>query len=93
MNAAIWRAARYGTDGELVEARASTTHPAVVAIDELLAFAAEGLEVHGDAQLVRTQVDAILRRGNGAVTQRHAHAAADGDAKAVVDLLIEQTTP
>jgi carboxylate-amine ligase len=93
MNAAIWRAARYGTDGELVDAMASGTHPAAVAIDELLAFAGEGLELHGDAQLVHDQVEAILRRGNGATTQRHARASADGDIKAVVDALIEQTAP
>jgi glutamate---cysteine ligase / carboxylate-amine ligase len=92
MNASIWRAARYGIEGELVDARAMTTQPAQDAIHALLTYAAEGLEAHGDAQLVRDQIGTILGRGNGAIGQRRAHARADGDAVAVVDHLIERTT-
>jgi carboxylate-amine ligase len=91
MNAAIWRAARFGTEGALVAATGPTTHHASLAIDELLTYVAEGLDVHGDGAFVAEQIATILERGNGAMSQRRVAAASGGDLVAVVDHLVDRT--
>jgi len=77
LDAAMWRAARYGLDGALVGAEATRTHPAATVLGQLLAFVRPGLEAHGDVEEVTTGVATILRRGNGASRQRAAFKAMD----------------
>jgi carboxylate-amine ligase len=70
LDAAMWRAARYGVDATLVSPTRLTTRPAVEVVAELLAHVADGLDEHGDRDDVAGGVEAILRRGNGAARQR-----------------------
>jgi carboxylate-amine ligase len=91
MEAAFWRAARYGLDGELVDVIARTVRPATDVVAALLEYVDGGLDAHGDRELVHAQVGEILRRGNGATRQRRAAADAGGDARAVVDFVLTRT--
>ncbi len=77
LDAAMWRAARYGLDGSLVAATATGTRPAVTVVGQLLELVRPGLEEHGDLDEVTCGVEAILRRGNGAQRQRDAFKALD----------------
>ncbi|MEA2702398.1 MAG: glutamate---cysteine ligase / carboxylate-amine ligase [Actinomycetota bacterium] len=70
LDAAMWRAARYGLGSTLVSPSAPTVRPASEVAAEMLAYLAEGLEEHGDGVTVGAGVEAILRRGNGASFQR-----------------------
>jgi carboxylate-amine ligase len=70
LDAAMWRAARYGVDATLVSPTRLATRPAVEVVAELLAHVADGLDEHGDRDDVAGGVEAILRRGNGAARQR-----------------------
>lgn len=83
LDAAMWRAARYGLDATLVSPSALATRPARTVVAELLDHVAAGLEEHGDTDEVRYGVEAILRRGNGATRQR-AVRARRGDPRDVV---------
>ena len=44
----MWRAARYGLEGQLVSPRTWRPAPAIEVVDELLEHVREGLEAHGD---------------------------------------------
>ena len=72
MDAAMWRAARYGLGGKLVSPTALATHPASAVVGELLAYVRKGLEFHGDWFEVSNLVAAILASGDGATRQRAA---------------------
>lgn len=74
LEAAMWRAARYGLQGTL--ASPSTTVPRVAAdvVAELLNYLRAGLEAHGDWHEVSALVAEIMCRGNGASRQRVAFA-------------------
>jgi glutamate---cysteine ligase / carboxylate-amine ligase len=90
MEAAMWRAARYGVRGDLVHALEARTAPAAEVIDHLLEYTAEGLEVHGDRALVEKTVASILDRGPGAELQRSALARRDS-MQDVMDEVLERT--
>jgi carboxylate-amine ligase len=77
MEAAMWRAARYGVRGDLVHPLEPRTAPAAEVIHALLEYVAEGLEVHEDRAMVEKTVASILDRGPGAETQRAALAPRD----------------
>jgi carboxylate-amine ligase len=68
----IWRAARFGLEGELIDPRSLTLVPAHEAIAQLLDLVDSALRAAGDHERVTNGVSAILRRGNGAVAQRGA---------------------
>jgi carboxylate-amine ligase len=72
LDAAMWRAGRYGLKSSLVSPSLLATRPAADVVAELLAHVAAGLEEHGDGVLVRNGVDTILHGGNGATHQRAA---------------------
>jgi len=72
LEAAIWRAGRYGLEGTLVSPGAGAPVPAADAVAELLAFVRPGLDAHGDWATVSATVAQILCRGNGASQQRSA---------------------
>ena len=87
LDAAMWRAGRYGLESNLVSPTDPTVRPAAEVADELLAHVADGLDAHGDGQVVREGVAAILRRGNGASRQRAARALRDDPRDVVTDAL------
>jgi carboxylate-amine ligase len=88
MSAAMWRAARYGLDGSLVDARCTRTQVAASSVCDLLTYVQHGLDAHGDSERVQTRVAWILEWGNGARAQRSAC-----DPSATVDLIVRRTQP
>jgi carboxylate-amine ligase len=74
LEAAMWRAARYGLEGTLVSPVAGSPRPAADVLDELLAYLRTGLEAHGDWCEVSDSVGRIVRGGNGAKRQLAAFA-------------------
>jgi carboxylate-amine ligase len=70
LDAAMWRAARYGLEATLVHPGARDVRPAGQVVADLLAFCDEGLAHHGDLVTVSDGVATILRDGNGARRQR-----------------------
>jgi len=72
LQAARWRAARYGVEGELVDLGRRRTAPASEVVERLLAHVRPALEDAGDWDEVRSLVDRTLAGGNGAVRQRAA---------------------
>jgi carboxylate-amine ligase len=92
MNAAMWRAARYGIDGRLVDARAHSTHSVVAAVEAFFTHVRDALDERGDTEFVADRVRHILRRGTGATDQRRARDAAQGDLRSVVDMLVTRTS-
>lgn len=90
LQAAVWRAARHGLDGDLIDVHARGAAPAAERVGALLDFLRPALEDAGDWG----EVDALVRRtlalGNGARRQRAAYAQA-GRFEDVVDLIVEET--
>lgn len=66
---ANWRAGRSGLDGDLVDPTGQPA-PAGQVIRHLLDHVRPVLEDHGELENVEGLVTAVLRRGNGATTQR-----------------------
>jgi carboxylate-amine ligase len=92
MEAAVWRAARYGLEGLLVSPLTWTPQPAPVVVDELLDHVSEALEAHGDAETVRAAVQDLVGGGNGATLQRRAFRRR-GDGREVVAEVLGRTVP
>jgi carboxylate-amine ligase len=69
LDAAMWRASRYGVEGELLSPGQGSA-PAAEVVRQLLDHCRAGLQVHGDLELVTAGVGRILERGTGATTQR-----------------------
>jgi carboxylate-amine ligase len=90
LEAAMWRAARYGLGGALVDVDTGTTQPAMESVRRLLAHVTDGLEQHGDLEFATRGIAAIVRRGNGSERQRRERART-ADPTAVVDLLVAET--
>jgi carboxylate-amine ligase len=93
MNAAMWRAARYGLEGGLVSPAGMTTSPAHEVVAELLAFVRPGLEAHGDWAEVSELVAAIERRGTGASRQRASFARRQDPGDVMADALAATVPP
>jgi carboxylate-amine ligase len=74
VQAARWRAARYGVEGTLVDLVDLTTAPAPVVVGRLLEHLRGALEDQGDWDEIAALVGRTLQEGNGAVRQRAAHA-------------------
>jgi carboxylate-amine ligase len=92
MEAATWRAARYGLSDTLISPAAATAQPARDVLVELLAFARDGLDHHGDTEQVTTAVKRVLARGNGASRQR-AMFAERGELRDVVAGILRDSIP
>jgi glutamate---cysteine ligase / carboxylate-amine ligase len=93
VRAASWRAARSGITGVLVDPREPVARPARVVVDALVEHVRPVLEELGDADLVLSGVDGLLRRGTSADRQRAAYGRAERLADAVDDLLTETRAP
>jgi carboxylate-amine ligase len=74
LDAAMWRAARYGLSAGLVHPRARRIAPADEVVGLLLAHVRDGLQAHDDTELVTCVVHEILHHGSGSTAQREAYA-------------------
>ncbi len=72
VDAARWRAARYGVEGTLVDLRHVRTAPAREVVDGLLAHLRPALEEQGDWEEVHALVERVMADGTGAARQRRA---------------------
>lgn len=88
---ALWRGARHGVGGTLVNPATWELEPVRVVFEALLDHCAEALEETGDTEFVRAAFENLLSGGGGATRQR-ARYAATGSLPAVVADLAERTT-
>jgi carboxylate-amine ligase len=89
LQAATWRAAQSGLQGDLVDPVTATPGPARQLIGQLLAELHPALESTGDWELVTELTNSALARGSSAARQRAARA--DGGLRKVVDTLVAET--
>lgn len=73
LQAATWRASRSGLTAALVHPLMLGPVPAQVAVGDLVQHVAPALDDSGDLGDVRSWLDALLVRGNGALAQRAAY--------------------
>ena len=92
LDAAMWRAARFGIESSLVSIDEMTTRPAEEVVTAMLRDAQPGLEAHGDGEVVADGIWAILRDGNGALVQRRAFADS-GRLDGIVDDAVRRFVP
>ena len=88
--AAIWRAARSGLDGELVDVASRTAKPAAQVIHELVESLRPQLEATGDYATVTRLADEAIRTGSSSSRQRRA-LRRRGRLTDVVDQLLAET--
>ncbi|GAB3212924.1 hypothetical protein GCM10027294_41230 [Marinactinospora endophytica] len=87
---ALWRAARFGVEGDLVTAVTPTPAPGRELVARLVDELGPVLDRLGDRSLVEEAARDFLRRGSSAARQRRAFARR-GDFADVVDLLVAET--
>ena len=87
IDAARWRAARYGVEGTLVDLTEGRTAPAGAVVDRLLGHVRPALEAAGDWDEVNGLVERSMAGGNGAMRQRAA-LARRGEVADVLALLL-----
>ncbi len=87
---AMWQAARYGVDGELVDMVDRRSAPALEVIKALLDMVRPVLEDSGEWEEVSTLVNQTLDRGTAAARQRRAFESAKRP-EDVVDLIVAET--
>jgi carboxylate-amine ligase len=90
LRVASWRAARYGLEGELLEATTGRLLSAHELIYKLLDFVRSALEAEGDWERVSDGVTRLLQMGNGAMRQRAVYKRT-GNTRDVVDYVVAQT--
>jgi carboxylate-amine ligase len=89
LQAATWRAAQSGLEGNLVDPVTAAPVPARRLIGQLLAELQPALESAGDWELVTELTTSALARGSSAARQRAARAS--GGFRTVVDTLVAET--
>ncbi|HKY76058.1 MAG TPA: glutamate--cysteine ligase [Acidimicrobiia bacterium] len=92
IRAATWRAARYGLEGELLDAEAGEALPAGELLDRFIDRLRPALVELGDWDEVSALVARVRAGGNGADRQRRV-LAQTGDERAVVNFIVEESTP
>ncbi|MEU8166847.1 carboxylate--amine ligase/circularly permuted type 2 ATP-grasp protein [Micromonospora sp. NPDC049004] len=91
LRAAVWRAARSGLEGDLLDLpRSARPVPAAEAVGRLVTDLRPQLEATGDAEQVRELTRYALERGSSAARQRRAYERR-GRLADVVDLLLDET--
>jgi glutamate---cysteine ligase / carboxylate-amine ligase len=88
--AAMWRAARSGLEGELVDLSGPRSVPAGVLVRSIIGELRPELEAHGDWETVQALSDAALARGSAAARQREVLRSRDCITD-VVDLIVAET--
>jgi carboxylate-amine ligase len=86
----LWRAERYGLDGELIDLDTGTTRPTRTAIHALLDLTRDR---HAELGITRwiDRVDEMLTSGNGAIRQRELFRGLGGDLRAVLSEAVTRT--
>jgi carboxylate-amine ligase len=92
LRAALWRAARYGLAGTLVDLQAGRSRPATEVVEGFLEYIAPALAESGDSDEVCGGVKRIQENGTGAGRQR-AVFLASGRLEDVVDFIVAETEP
>ena len=92
IRAATWRAARYGLEGELLDAEAGEALPAGEMLDRFLERLRPALFELGDWDEVSALVARVRAGGTGAERQRRV-LAETGDQRAVVNFIVDESTP
>ncbi|QGJ71180.1 Carboxylate-amine ligase [Planctomycetales bacterium 10988] len=90
LRAAIWQAARFGIEGELIDLEGEGRKPAYQLIERALEYARPVLEAFGDWEEISQLVGKTLVEGNGAIRQRKVFQKR-GEMLDVVDFLAEET--
>jgi carboxylate-amine ligase len=90
LRAAVWRAARYGVEGELIDLAERRSVPAPEAVRDLLVRLRPVLEDAGDWDQVESLVEKVLTEGTGATRQRRAFAREES-LDDVVDMIVAET--
>ena len=85
-----WRASRYGLGGKLIDFGRQTELPAADLIKELLLFVDDVVD-ELDSREEINYIHTILAMGSGAERQLKVYEQSNGDLKAVVDYIIEET--
>jgi glutamate---cysteine ligase / carboxylate-amine ligase len=88
--AALWRAARSGLEGELVDLHGPRSRPAADVVNDLVCLLRPQLEDSGDWQLISGLAERMLGIGTSAARQRHA-LCRRGKLTDVVDQLLAET--
>ncbi len=92
LRAALWRAARYGLEGDLLDARTPASRPARSVVEDLLDRLGPHLDALGDTERVGAGVAWILEHGTGAERQREAFARR-GSLEDVTEAIATATVP
>ena len=87
--AAMWRAARSGLEGELIDPVAAVASPAATVVRRLVVELEPWLRAAEDFDHVESTIEDVLAHGNGAARQRVA--AHDGGVEAAVDRMLART--
>jgi carboxylate-amine ligase len=74
LRAALWRAARYGLEGDLIDVRGPASRPAVEVLEALVDRLGPHLDALGDTERVGRGVARVVEEGTGAERQRRAFA-------------------
>jgi carboxylate-amine ligase len=92
LRAAMWRAARYGIEADLVDVLSRRAVPALEMVEQLLSFVRPALADHGEWDEVSGLVHETAARGTGASRQRGVYARS-GRLEDVVDFVVSETVP
>lgn len=90
LDAAFWRAARSGLEGDLVDVVTGRPRPGTEVLVDLVADLEPRLEATGEAELVHDLLDGVRAAGTSATRQRAAHRRR-GRRGDVVDILLAET--
>ena len=90
LEAAIWRAARYGLDADLIDLVEGRSLPAGEVVRDLLVRLRPALEDAGDWDDVESTVERVLAEGTGASRQRRVFERSQ-ELTDVVDLVVAET--
>ncbi len=90
LQAAVWRAARYGVSNELLDVISERSLPAWEMLSKLLEFVGPVLESRGEWNEVSALMDQVRSRGTGASRQLKVYERT-GRLEAVVDLVVAET--
>jgi len=91
LEAASWKAARYGLSAELIDPTTNRSVPAASLLWRLVDFVEAPLQAFGDAAAVHDGVERILAGGTGSDRQR-AVVTGGGDLRDVARFVADETT-
>jgi carboxylate-amine ligase len=90
IRAALWRAARYGLEENLIDVDVMKSVPARELVESFLTFVRPALEEYGEWDEVSSLVRETMQRGTGATRQREVYKRS-GRLEDVVDLIVQET--